>query len=87
MSRAYNEIFLHINPVSIIVPCTIFSCMQSEYRKIQTRKNSYLDTFHAVMSLDIRQSPECASEYTYSNAEKKNFHVKNCFCIKLDYKY
>ena len=61
----------------------VFSCMQSEYRKIQTRKNSYLDTFHAVMNLDIRQSPECASEYTYSNAEKKNFMLKTVFVSNL----
>ena len=27
---------------------SIFSCIQSEYRKIRTKKTSYLDTFHAV---------------------------------------
>ena len=27
---------------------SVFSCIQSEYRKILTRKNPYLDTFHAL---------------------------------------
>ena len=27
---------------------SVFSCIQSEYRKIQTKKNPYLDTFDAV---------------------------------------
>ena len=27
---------------------SVFSCIHSEYRKIPTTKNSYLDTFHAV---------------------------------------
>ena len=29
--------------------CSVFSCVQTEYRKIETRKKTtYLDTFHAV---------------------------------------
>ena len=27
----------------------VFSCIQSEYRKIRTRKSPYLGTFHAVI--------------------------------------
>ena len=30
---------------------SIFSCIQSEYRKIRTRNTPYLDTFHAVQVL------------------------------------
>ena len=31
----------------------IFSCIQSEYRKIRTRNSPYLDTFHAVQGITM----------------------------------
>ena len=33
----------------------VFSCIQSEYRKIRTEKTPYLDTFHAVDVFSLRR--------------------------------
>ena len=41
---------------------SVFFCIQSEYRKIWTRKAPYLDTFHALMFFcNLHQTKTCLS--------------------------
>ena len=46
---------------------SVFSCVQTEYRKIRTRKTPYLDTFHAV------HIPSNKRPWRLSNLESVNY--------------
>ena len=59
---------------------SVFSCIQSEYRKIQTRKLLYFDTFHAVNGtliigfLKLSKPPNMIGEFT-SQREKTAYLI------------
>ena len=50
---------------------SVFFCIRTEYRKIRTRNNSHLDTFHAVMCIKYIQNV---------------YHISTNFCVHFVYK-
>ena len=42
---------------------SVFSGIQSEYKKIRTRKNSVLDTFHAVFNKELKRVSKWAGQW------------------------
>ena len=42
---------------------SVFSCIQSEYRKIRTRKTSYMDTFHVVTVVELLSHQRRSGKY------------------------
>ena len=60
--------------------CSVFSCIQSEYRKIRTRKNSTFGHFSSS-NYCRRFRVVCVSVYRFANIfEKHEFHTTLVLC-------
>ena len=75
MYNTYTKLTLHEKCPDRRFFWYVFFCIHTEYRKIQTRKNPYLDNFQAVLPLLTASSFNFSITISYSSSLPNFAHV------------